>query len=61
MYIVCWMTHDHKSDWMASDSLEVAQAIYNKLIELDSTYSATIAGVIESTDYDSINSQEQVA
>ena len=38
--------------WKAFDSLEDARSEYNQIINRDDIFSASICGVIESTDYE---------
>ena len=58
MIIVCWTQgvdlrmspmQDHYETF---ETLWLAQQRYKELIDLDDTYSASICGVIESTDYE---------
>ena len=56
MYIVSFIIGSPNtelvSDFIHEETLEQAQALYNELHELPNLYSASIAAVIESTDYD---------
>ncbi len=51
MYIVCWMNKSGRSYWSAFDDHELANAEFNRVSGLHSTYTATMSGVIKSTDY----------
>jgi hypothetical protein len=42
---------EYESDYHMADSLYEAQAYYNGLLLDDNLYSASICGIIESTDY----------
>ena len=61
MYIVCYTTErkskklipnevEYRSDWMAFDTLDEAQAEYRKLFNRKGLYTATICEPIESTE-----------
>lgn len=39
--------------YLTFESLSLAQHAYNEVLEYDNLYSASIAGVIQSTDYES--------
>ena len=54
--IVLWTKHlrdstEYTDHWIFFDSLEEAQKYYDYLIGLDTTWTASICSVIESTDY----------
>ena len=51
MYIVCWMTKAGRSYWSAIEDKADAQREYERLRDHPKTYTASIAGVIQSTDY----------
>lgn len=55
MYIVAYTLEggvNEFSDYEAFDELKDAKARYDELLTKDSLYSVSIAGVMESTDYD---------
>lgn len=58
MVIVCWTTdeakdhgyfHDH---WQSFHDLQAARDFYRELLNDNITYTASICGVIDSTDYE---------
>lgn len=59
MYLVVWTTRERRDfaptidtdHWEACETLAEARARYAELIEQADTYTASIAGVIDSTDY----------
>jgi hypothetical protein len=51
MYIVCWVTHARRSYWAAFEDKADAQREYDRLSAHPKTYTVTIAGVMQSTDY----------
>lgn len=60
-YIVCWVERigktdtDHYQPFIDmdgnEDNLKAAQEFYNNLLEQDSTYTANLTEIIDSTDY----------
>ena len=55
--IVLWTKHlrdssEYTDHWIFFDSLEEAQKYYDYLIGLDTTWTASICSVVESTDYE---------
>jgi len=51
MYIVCWMTESKRSYWAAFEDHDDALKEYERLRAHPKTYTASMAGVMESTDY----------
>lgn len=56
MYIVAWSLRDEDEDidtdqWAACETLEEARAYYAAVLEDPNLYTASIAAVVESTDY----------
>lgn len=52
MFIVCWVTHAGRSYWAAFEDRADAQKEYERLSAHPKTYTASLAGVIHSTDYE---------
>lgn len=68
MFLVVWtechegkngkaMYEDH---WLAYDTYAEGAENYDKLLEMEEVYSASICTVIESTDYEGIEPDEEV-
>ena len=52
MYAVIWTTWDMVDHWLPFPTLPEAKAHYASIVSLDSTWTASICAVVESTDYD---------
>ena len=55
MYIIAYMTgrrEPHHSDYETRETMAEATAFYNELLTWDNLHSASVAAVVESTDYD---------
>lgn len=56
MILLVWTVRNlngkESDNWLAFDTLDEAKERYDYLLELDTTYSAHICSIIESTDYD---------
>jgi hypothetical protein len=51
MFIICWVTQSRRSYWAAFDDRGDALKEYERLRAHPKIYTASMAGVIESTDY----------
>lgn len=55
MYILVWTTRKNdkfNSYWEAHDDLELAQTLYDELLDNEAVYTASLCKPIQSTDYD---------
>lgn len=50
-WIVCWLHESRERDYVVFGSAEEARKVYQELLDRADVHSASICGVIESTDY----------
>ena len=60
MFIICWVTQSRRSYWAAFDDRADALKEYERLRAHPKIYTASMAGVIESTDYAPAHEMETV-